>query len=277
MQAFSPGAELAIGIAAHATYAAIVFALSRLRKSIARKNPRHRRVVPAVLFAVWLFSNSAYVYFVRQYNYAFLLVSTLLSVWVLFQEINQFWRIGLVGADAEISKGVDYVKALSLCSNSLEFLGVGASKLTKNKEPFEHAINRCDTPTRPIRFLLSSPDNAGLQKIALKAGENERAYQNTVRESLRVIANLKIEREKNIEVRFYKEFPAFRLMIIDDEICLTSHYVLGKGDGSQLPQLHIIRKSASLDINSLFYGFRSYFDNIWQESEAWDFRKYIGE
>jgi hypothetical protein len=66
-------------------------------------------------------------------------------------------------------------------------------------------------------------------------------------------------------------------MFIDDEICLASHYVLGKGDGSQLPQLQIIKGSASRDINSLYYGFRSYFDNIWQESEAWDFQRYLGE
>jgi hypothetical protein len=258
-------------------YAALVFGLGLLRNRIAVQNPRNRRLVPRLILGAWIFSNLAYAYFIREYSYVFLLVSTLLSAWVLFQEVNQFWRIGLVGADAEIRKGIEYSKALGLCSNSIEFLGIGASKLTESNQPFEKAIDRCNSPTRPIRFLLSSPDRIGLQNIARNAGVDETSYQERVRRSLRVIAGLRKDRAKNIEVRFYREFPAFRLMFIDDEICLASHYVLGKGDGSQLPQLQIIKGSASRDINSLYYGFRSYFDNIWQESEAWDFQRYLGE
>jgi len=272
-----PEAELVYGVIAHAIYAVLVLALRWLRKRTAIRNPRNRRLVPVLMLSAWIVSNLGYAYFIRQYSYIFLLVSTLLSGWVLYQEISQFWRIGLVGADAEIRKGIDYSKALGLCSNSIEFLGIGASKLTEPTEPFEEAIDRCNSPTRPIRFLLSSPDSLGLRNIALNAGVDETAYQERVRRSLRLIASLRKDRAKNIEVRFYSEFPAFRLMFIDDEICLASHYVLGKGDGSQLPQLHIIKESASRDINSLYYGFRYYFDSIWQESEAWDFQKYLNE
>ena len=277
MQPSSPETELVYGVIANAIYAALVLVLRWLRKRTAIRNPRHRRLVPLLTFGAWIVFNVGYAYFIRQYSYSFLLVSTLLSGWVLYQEISQFWRIGLVGADAEIRKGIDYSKALGLCSNSIEFLGIGASKLTEPYEPFEKAIDRCNGPTRPIRFLLSSPDSAGLRNIARNAGVDETVYQEKVRRSLRLIASLKKDRAKNIEVRFYREFPAFRLMFIDDEICLASHYVLGKGDGSQLPQLHIIKKSASRDISSLYYGFRYYFDSIWQESEAWDFQKYLNE
>lgn len=277
MQSPPPETELIYGVIAHAIYAALVFGLGRLRNRIAVQNPRNRRLVPGLILGAWIFFNFAYAYFIREYSYVFLLVSTLLSAWVLFQEVNQFWRIGLVGADAEIRKGIEYSKALGLCSNSIEFLGIGASKLTEPNQPFEKAIDRCNSPTRPIRFLLSSPDSIGLQNIARNAGVDETSYQERVRRSLRVIAGLRKDRAMNIEVRFYGEFPAFRLMFIDDEICLASHYVLGKGDGSQLPQLQIIKRSASRDISSLYYGFRSYFDNIWQESEAWDFKKYLGE
>ena len=279
MQTLSPGTGLTsfvIGVLSNAAFALVIVGLAWLRKRLASQNPRYRRVVPWLTFAAWLVFNFCYVYFIGRYGYFVLATSTFLGGWILFQEINQFWSLGLVGADKEIIQGVDYVKALRLCSNSLEFLGIGASKLTQTNQEFADAVNRCNRP-RPIRFLLSSPDNAGLQKIARSAGVNENSYQNTVRNSLRVIATLKRDREKNIEVRFYQEFPAFRLMFIDDEICLASHFVLGKGDGSRLPQLQIIKKNDSQDVNSLYYGFRSYFDNLWEQSEPWDFRKYIDE
>ena len=64
-------------------------------------------------------------------------------------------------------------------------------------------------------------------------------------------------------------------MFIDDEICLASYYILGKGDGSQLPQLHIVRSGPSTDVDSLYYGFHKYFENIWEQSDEWDFTKYI--
>jgi hypothetical protein len=46
--------------------------------------------------------------------------------------------------------------------------------------------------------------------------------------------------------------------------------------GAQLPQLHIVKRSGSQGINSLYYGFTSYFENIWEEAEVWDFEKYLG-
>jgi hypothetical protein len=230
VQALSPTTDLTaiiIGVIGNFIYGLILVALRRLRQVSVARNPRHHWIVPALAFALWLVFNFGYAYFIYRYKYVVLLTSTILSAWILFQEINQFWRIGLVGADFEIRLGIDYTKALGLCSNSLDFLGIGASKLTDKNESFKAAISRCDRPGRPIRFLLSSPESVDLKRIAHKAGVDEGSYQKKVRESLRVIADLRNNRAKNIEVRFYKQFPAFRLMFIDDDICLMSHYVLG--------------------------------------------------
>ncbi len=107
------------------------------------------------------------------------------------------------------------------------------------------------------------------------AGRDRTEYQQTVQASLRVISRLKLERSKNIEVRFYKEFPAFRLLFLNSNICLASHYVLGKGSGSDLPQLHLVRLDDKGDKASLYYGFDYYFNSLWQSAEVWDFRSYI--
>jgi hypothetical protein len=264
-----------IHILSDVAFAILLFIFERLRSRLASRRPRYGRPLLVIVFAVWVLSNVAYFYFIRAYAYLFLAVSTSLIITVLILELNQFWRIGLVGADAQVTKGINYARALNMVSSSLDFLGIGASKLTEEREAFEQAINRCDRPGRHIRFLLSSPVNNALQEIARKAGVDQSAYQRKVRESLRVIADLKNVRSKNIDVRFYEEIPAFRLMFIDDEVCLTSYYILGKGDGSQLPQLHIIRRGTSQDIDSLYYGFHEYFDNIWEESSPWDFTTYL--
>ncbi len=227
------------------------------------------------VFVVWIVANAICVYYFQQQGYVFLFLSTVVLVWVLLSELIRFWNIGLVGVDIKIRDGINYNKALGMVSSSLDFLGIGAAKLTGEAKPFEEAVNRCDRSGHPIRFLLSRPESADLEEIARKANVDRDAYKRQVRESLRKIAAFKNSRAKNIEVRFYEEIPAFRLMFIDDEICLASHYILGKGDGSQLPQLQVIRKGSSQDINSLYYGFHEYFENIWAKSKPWNFRQYL--
>jgi hypothetical protein len=51
--------------------------------------------------------------------------------------------------------------------------------------------------------------------------------------------------------------------------------LLGKGDGSSLPQLQIVKSKHSLDTTSLYYGFGTYFQAIWDDSESWNFKDYL--
>jgi hypothetical protein len=86
----------------------------------------------------------------------------------------------------------------------------------------------------------------------------------------------------NIEVRFYpsatnRDLPIFRLMFINNLICLVSYNVLGEGDGSQLPQIHLYRPDQDRDIKSFYYPFRLLFDRLWEESAIWNFRDYLSE
>jgi hypothetical protein len=242
--------------------------------AVAGGDPRHRKLSLLIVVVLWLISNGIYFFFALPLYTLFLLATTLVGGWVCYRELHQFWRVDLVGADARIRDGVNYEKSLQMCTTSLDFLGIGASKLTSNQAAFQAAIDRCDRPGRSIRLLLSRPDNEGLRKVARKAGADPEAYQARVRRSLSTIAQLKAQ-EKNIRVRLYKDFPAFRLMFINDEVCLASHYVLGKGEGSDLPQLHIVKTSASRDVTSLYYAFHEYFESIWDESLDWDFASYL--
>jgi hypothetical protein len=204
----------------------------------------------------------------------FFIVSSLFIAGVIWVELFQFWRIGLVGADKSMEKGLGFKQSLDLCTNSLDFLGISGSKLTSERPAFENAIARCNRDTRPIRLLLCNPGNHKLVEIARQAGKPDEEYQYTVRRSLQMIADLKLKRHRNIEVRFYENLPLFRLMFIDDSLCLASHYVFGEGDGAQLPQLHV-RKPAPAsyqrDVETLYHPFRKYFDELWEQAKPWDF------
>lgn len=223
----------------------------------------------------WLILNAVYIWIWPRYSALFVFISSVTMAFVARSELNQFWRIGLVGADAHIGSGLNFSRSLRLATNSLDFLGIGASKLSRETEEFEAALHRCQRADRPVRLLLCRPDNAKLLSMAQSAGRDPADYQKRVGASLRLIAEMHNSRSWNIDVRFYQDIPIFRLMFINDEICLASHYVLGKGTGSELPQLQVLKRSASRDVDSLYYAFHSYFERFWSEAAPWDFKEYL--
>ncbi len=267
------GTAIAINLISNLIFGGLVALARWLVLVVAGVDPRRRRLSLVIVVLLWLICNGIY-FSLGLPNYTlFLLVTTLVCGWVCYRELDQFWRVDLVGVDARIRDGLGHERSLQMCTTSLDFLGIGAAKLTNNQAVFQAAIDRCDRPGRPVRLLLSRPDNEGLRMAAVRAGTDPHAYQVKVQRSLETVAQLKAQ-EKNIRVRFYKDFPAFRLMFINDEVCLASHYVLGKGEGSDLPQLHIVKTSGSRDVTSLYYAFHEYFESIWDESEDWDFKWY---
>jgi hypothetical protein len=182
-------------------------------------------------------------------------------------------KVGVVDADISVDRGLDYVKALNLCKSTLEFLGTGASKLSKLSE-FEGALVRCRND-RPARFLLSKPDADVLERAAKRAGVDIEHYSHTVTESLRRIAKLVHGRGLNIEVRFYSRPPVFRLMFIDRALCLVSYNYYGEGDGSQLPQLCLRRVKGGREVGSFYWAVEKYFDELWEDSDIWDPEEYL--
>lgn len=265
--------DVAIGVVGNAIFWTLLAVGQIVYAKTAKQNPAHRRLRFGLMILCWVVF---VVLALRTQIWPWFLVISLIPIAIIVgSELNQFWKIGLVGADQEVRTGIDYVKALSMCQNSLDFLGIGAGKLVQNQSEFKLAIDRCNREDRPVRLLLIQPTDPGLERIAKMAGKDPQAYRKGVMESLRFIARLRNEDQKNIQVRLYKDFQAFRLMLINDSICLMSYYILGKGDGSNLPQLHIVKTASALDVESLYYGFSTYFGKMWDDSQEWNFRDFI--
>jgi hypothetical protein len=270
----STTSDIIVGVIANAIFWILLAIGQSIYAKIARRNPVYRQLRLGLMIFGWVVLNIVLGLCTQIWPW-FLVISLIPMAIIVGSELNQFWKIGLVGADKEVRAGIDYVNALRMCQNSLDFLGIGAGKLIQNQNEFKIAIDNCNREERPVRLLLIQPTDPGLERIAKMAGKDPQAYRKGVIESLRFIARLRNDEQKNIQVRLYKDFQAFRLMLINDSICLMSYYVLGKGDGSSLPQLHIVKTASARDVDSLYYGFSAYFGKIWDDSQEWNFRDFI--
>ncbi|OGR00424.1 MAG: hypothetical protein A2511_10465 [Deltaproteobacteria bacterium RIFOXYD12_FULL_50_9] len=262
---------------------AILYLANRLRlwlfTNFGRRDPRRWQLVVILLIITWGALNIGIYYlpFISNFS-AHLKISvplfTSLIVFVfLWRDLNQFRAVGIYGADEKIKSGIDYKASLKLCQNSLSFLGIGASKLTEIIE-FEQALERC-SDDNPVRFLLFEPTNEKLTEAAMRANRPVEEYRNIVLKSLQTIAQLKRNRNFNIEVRFYQATPIFRLMLIDDSLCLLSYNIFGKGDGSDFPQLHLIKSIGAQKEKSFYHPLNLYFEQQWNEGIAWNFQDYL--
>lgn len=259
-------------VIACALWVAIVALYNRVRLAVSRQRPAIRYAITLMPPIVFISLNASVHKWLHNLWGPVFWISAIGVTVIVWQEARRYALVGLIGIDKTLTSGISPARSLKMCSISLDFLGVGASKLSSTGLAFEEAIQRCSRPGRPIRFLLCSPRHKDLERIARQAGVVQEKYRENVSQSLDIIARLKRERERNIEVRFYDALPLFRLMFIDDELCLASHYYFGENDGSQLPQLHIRKIGTARDTDSLYFPLHEYFDLLWNDAKEWDFQ-----
>lgn len=245
---------------------------------LSKRDPRRWNYIMFLPLMAWAAVNFGIYFLPQEYLPGSLkvtvpLFSSTVVFYFLWRDIACFWAVGIYGADKEINKGINYSESLKLCQTHLSFLGTGASKLTQEEE-LEKALGRFDN-TVPVRFLLLMPTDQELTVAARRANKPEAQYSRLVLESLRKIANWKINRGFNIQVRFYNKPPIFRLMFIDESLCLASYNVFGKGDGSVFPQIHLVKKDGLEQEKSFYYPMRIYFEQMWEDGMPWDFKEFL--
>ena len=104
----------------------------------AHRNPSYRRSRLVVFVVLWVILNVLSfvgVVGVSGRPLVVWLTSFILGV-VVFRDLNQFWQIGLVGADREVKGGLDYGAALDMCKHSLQFLGIRGVETDSKPEGF---------------------------------------------------------------------------------------------------------------------------------------------
>lgn len=267
--------DLIVGVAANAIFAVLLAVAGMTARRFQRQHPKARVVALIGTSVFFVIANVASWRYAPTVAVGFLIVSTGILVFAWWWEVRHFWSLGLLGVTPPATDARAYDRALALCTNSLDFLGVGAHKLTARQVAFESAMKRCHRADRPIRFLLCKPDSGELVKMAQRAGRTSTEYQENVRASLRVLKFFRDERAINIEVRFYVDLPVFRLMFANDDLCLVSHYVFGQGDSARVREAYVRSDVDDREALSIYYGFRQYFESMWNRAEPWDFQAHI--
>jgi hypothetical protein len=191
----------------------------------------------------------------------------------LWFDVSRYWTVGVRSADQKMEGDLLPANTLTAVRNSLDFLGTGASKLTIEDE-FREAVMRCTRNGSTVRLLLSQPDSANLRAAAQRAEKPIDAYERVVRESLRVIARLHEQQAAQVEVRFYTGTRRFRLMFVDDQVCLFSYNVYASRNALQYPVLRLF-KSRREEVRSFYWAFEQYFEDEWKQAKPWDFREFL--
>lgn len=225
--------------------------------------------------ACWLAAHYGYLTSVNA-SIAFAGLASTISAFLLYR----FYRLGILDVFMGTANGIDYRASLKRPRHSFDFLGVGAHKLTSIPE-FRQMIVRCAKAGRPVRLLLSPPDNPVLRNVASRTGIDRNTYASRVRESLTTVAELAIKEGFNIEVKFYHaeseaDFQQFRLVFIDDRLCVMSYTIWDDQEGRSNPQVVLTAGQNERSSHSLYYTFKDYFERMWADpkTSAVDLKKY---
>lgn len=256
----------------------LAFGLAQIIRGLSR----HTKVgIPVKLLMVAIFCVSGLFIAALFQLWSLVIAIAVSGVALAWFALRGLFRIGLIDAFARTSSGISASSSLKMAHDSIAFLGIGASKLTSDTE-FEGAIRRCSSGGSggTCRFLLSSPDNQLLEKLAHQNGATSDQYKDTVRSSLKTLANMKINKSLNVEVRFHPttnraDFQQFRLMIINNKTCLMSWTVWDDTVGLNNPQM-ILRQSSSPGLKvTLFKAFNDYFEEMWHIGDPVDLQDYL--
>jgi len=189
-----------------------------------------------------------------------------------FQKIT-----GIRMVEPHIASGTQPTDALKLCKNNFKFLGIAANKFLFTPE-FDATVLRCNRAGDSIKFLLSSPDNPIIKQMARRAGRDENEFRNMIIATLKKLKVLKFEHGYNIEVRLYRSGgdsgpPSFRLFFIDSTSVLVSYYLMGEGNGSQMPQMIIHKPDGKREVENFYFAFDHYFNSLWENSEPCNYNE----
>lgn len=186
----------------------------------------------------------------------------LLVFWIL-RDVS---RVGITNAFETTARGVSAEASMKEVKHTLAFLGIGAKKLTETAE-FDAMLKRCKDAGGSLRFLLSNPENPALEEMAKQNNRNDLSYRSRVRESIREIFTRATASGVSFEVRLYDmkqrtSLPQFRLMFIDDRLCIFSQLVWSAAEGLDNPQM-ILKRNRNSASSSLYQGYLEYFEDLW--------------
>lgn len=176
------------------------------------------------------------------------------------------YRYKKFGVSAIQKSDLNIEKQLKNCESSLFFLGVSARTILKAETGRVIAEAFLRNSQLSLKFLFFDPRETekGRQRALDETGNenNWDSWKYIILSSIEELTVLKQEgRNRNIEVRIYKNFPIFRFLIVDNCKIYMNYY--GKGfRPSEMPNL-----MSKKNRNGLYQAMEKYFECLWGSSE----------
>lgn len=181
------------------------------------------------------------------------------------------YAAGILKVDFGAKTGITFKQSLKYCRHSFRFLGVGASKLTEDEEEFSSMVRRCIQHGQPPQLMLCDPSSPVIEKLEGIAQATRSKFASKVRKSYTAIHNIEQEISHRLDVRQYHardygELPFFRLLFIDNDLCLASGGLYGNLDhGVTIPQILITKRKNP----GLYTALERYYNDRLQHSSAY--------
>jgi hypothetical protein len=180
-----------------------------------------------------------------------------------------FSQIGLVEIAGKLSESPFTPDACAeRATRSLSFLGVLGSKWVNDppvRDRFSNFLSSVEAKDGHVRFCLINPWGPAYKKLhGFRDGK-------ITWESLWHYQALK-ERYGCLEVRLYDALPSFRLIFIDEKVCIVARYKTdGRGYittryGWEAPHLSFLAEADW----SFYEPFSSYFNEFWSRAKSID-------
>ncbi len=146
---------------------------------------------------------------------------------------------------------------------SLDFMGNGGSKWTKQEEQLRDALVRVGNAGKKARMLLLHPDSG----VCISASESR--YESPSVLPMRIVRSLKVlDRLRadfpHLDFRLYNHTPFFRLTFVDERAAIVGHYKQYRADSAYSP---LMVWEAERSDWSFYLAFSKYFDAEWENGD----------
>jgi len=199
-----------------------------------------------------------------------LMIVLLLILPFLVLHLRHFWRRGLVNIwDAKDEK-FNLLNQIHESKRSLFFLGVSARTIMQPQIEAALMQKLLTNHEYEVRFLLfDRSETRKLRRRALEetgnpdaANEWATAMGSTIEMILRIKKTLARAGDR-LQVRTYRSFPVFRMLIIDNRYVLMNYYAKDRFPA----ELPCLETGAPGNPSSFGYAFAKYFEEMWSEAQ----------
>ena len=171
-------------------------------------------------------------------------------------------RVGIKRLESSISTGTDTQRCIDLSQRTLKFLGIASSKWLTNPATLRQMLLRHAGRGGHADFLLLHPNSQACKELEAIKKLNPGGLSEIIKSNAIHLLSLR-EEHFRISVRFYSDYPRFRIVIVDGFIMMIGLYSYVSEVGDDSPQLIL---DGAAHPWSYYYAFNALFTHLWEQS-----------